>query len=292
MAHRIEALIDSGRHTRHGPFFFLPNSPDDVRHILPYFKSGALPGYFTERFLSEFLTKINRKNKRSNDGEVDPETADSVDTIMPTGLCNQMIEFFVLEYTDRYPVRHEPRRLFSVRAQYNTMLGRHQTRCFAPFRRGVPIYYVDRAIAQELYDAYPDQPRKDALAAVIEAAGVRNLTLSAAEEESASVTATLKRRIAALERDVVQSTTIGQLNFFRWFIRSGVARLLLENRDSVYEKLKDKRKEAVRMKEIRKKTGDIRKRGRKAVPQASRIRTINLAGKRAVFKRKMPSSFD
>lgn len=286
MALRLGALADPKQHTRHGPFF-LPSSPDDVRHILPYFKSGALPGYFSRRFLSEFLTKINRKNKRSNDGEVDPATADSVDTIMPTGLCNQMIEFFVLEYADRYPVRQEPSRLFSVRAQYNTMLGRHQTRCFAPFRRGVPIYYVDQQIAQELHDAYPAQAQRDALVAAAKSVGV-TIQPSKAGEEEKEMSATLKRKIATLERDLVQSTTIGQLNFFRWFIRSGVARLLLENRDTVYERLKEKRKEAIRMKEVRKKNGDSRKRGRKVAPQATRVRTINLAQKRAIFKRKMP----
>lgn len=286
MVLQIEALADPRQHTRHGPFF-IPNNPDEVRHILPYFKSGALPGYFPRRFLCEFLTKINRKNKRSNDGEADPATADSVDTIMPTGLCNQMIEFFVLEYADKYPVRQASGRLFSVRAQYNTMLSRHQTRCFAPFRRGVPIYYVDQQIAQELHDSYPTQAPRDALVAAARAVGTAVQPSKVGED--AVMSTTLKRKIATLERDLIQSTTIGQLNFFRWFIRSGVARLLLENRDTVYERLKEKRKEAIRMKDARKKSGDIRKRGRKVVPHATRVRTINLAQKRAVFKRRMPA---
>lgn len=287
MTARLGALADPKQHTRHGPFF-LPNAPDDVRHILPYFKSGSFPAYFTPRFLSEFLTKINKKNKRSNDGKVDPETAKSIDTIMPTGLCNQMIEFFVLEYADRFPVRTDSGRLFSVRAQYNTMLGRHQTRCFAPFRRGTPIYYVDTVVAQELCDTYTDPEAKTALVAAAKVVGVE-LANNPVAEESGSAGA-LKRRIAALEKDMVQSTTIGQLNFFRWFIRSGVGRMLLENRERVYDKLKEKRKEAIRMKEVRKKSGDSRKRGRKVTLSATRVRTVNLAGKRAIFKRKMPAS--
>ena len=102
---------------------------------------------FSDRFLSRFLTVINRKNKRTQQVSRDlisrPDF-DGPDDLSPDGLCNQLIECFVLKYCAIHNVRAERGRFGANIAQdYSNQLARYQTNCFALFRRGIPTYYVD-----------------------------------------------------------------------------------------------------------------------------------------------------
>lgn len=247
-------LLDPDAFIRCGLFYF-PRSefrkrPKEASKQFFHFNE-TLAAFFTNTFLSNFLTDINRKNKRTH--RVDPLGVtrvefESIDELKCTGLCNQLIECFTIDYCDQYDIK-AAHCIFPIKTEYNNNLQMYMTNCFAPFRRGPSIYYVDMEMA--LHDVfYEDQSptdRANKAALYLRLGGDRAMLNSSVDLSLADGTTP---RLAGL-----CTSTVGQLIFFRWFIGSGSMKKLLEHRDSVIAFLEAKRKLSLVRKRTRREQG-------------------------------------
>jgi hypothetical protein len=259
---RVVDLLDDNKFIRSGLFYFpraeFRKRPKEASKQFFHF-NNALTGFFTNRFLSDFLTDINRKNKRThrvNPSDVTPPDFESIDKLKCIGLCNQLIECFTIDYCERYDL-HADNCIFPIKTEYNNNLQSYMTNCYAPFRRGPSIYYVDMNIALRdvLCEAHDDTTRAGKAALY--------LRLGGRETDWAGYVTipptTLSPDLLDVELEGLSTSTVGQLVFFRWFISSGSMKKLLELRETVVEFLENKRRVSLERKRKRNEEGSHRR---------------------------------
>lgn len=284
-------LFDTGNYFRKNMFFFprtafIHNRGEASKQCM-YFKDSDVTFFYTNRFLAQFLTDINMKNKRTQDIDEDlitPHNFSHIDELTSAGLCNQLIESFVIDFCKKYNIK-VPGHMFNLSEDYNNELGQHQTSCFAPFRRSTKVFYIDEAVARtkmaSLLTRYLRVHEYDEIA--YDSEGQIDMGLDLPESLHPHIqlykrletelmfrkSNTIHKLIARYEAldhvqpaisvrpslDSVKWSTVGQLNFFRWFIKEGGMALLLKYRVGAIEHLEDKRKKSMNSKRQRRLDG-------------------------------------
>lgn len=309
-------LLNTDQFRRNGPYFFptaafAENRAEASKQYLSF--EHAKMDFFTNRFNSAFLTNINRKNKRTHDTDhasvTSPDFA-SIDDLSSAGLCNQLIESFVIDYCCQQNLRL-PGHSLNLTYEYKNQLSFYQTTCFAPFRRSTRVYYVDEVVARKTivhmlasfiqYHTGQSVEIPYSLRIIADIDGLDvpivpddmgpyiDLYLHMSDVFNFRKSSTVERLVDAyrsLERDLapirpmqppvvtlnsIRWSTVGQLNFFRWFIGEGGMALLLRHRTDAVQFLEDKRRRS-----------NDNKQRRRSIGHLTRQRTVTLRPRQCI----------
>lgn len=273
-------LLNVNLYKRNALFFFpmdafLGGNRGEASKQFMAFEHASLMD-FNNRFNACFLTPINRKNKRTHDtcaDDVTPFNFTRFDQLSSAGLCNQLIESFVIDYCCQNNLCVSGHAL-NLTHEYRNQLSFYQTSCFAPFRRSTKIYYVDELVARKSLEAMlqqsiglPEDANHEDLEPYIdlytrleqEFQFRKSRTVARLIREYRRLGVPRDHRPGRVTLDSVRWSTVGQLNFFRWFIGGGGMSLLLAHRCDAVKYLEDKRQRSIATKHRRRLMGYVRR---------------------------------